>query len=100
MPKGNPNPKPGPGRKKGVPNKNTAQLRDMILKALDIKGGPEYLARQADENPGPFMGLLGKVLPTQLTNSEGGDLFEKMTDVQVDARFAALMLKVGQIENK
>jgi len=88
------------GRKKGVGNKDTKQLRDMILQALDMKGGAKYLAKQADENPASFMALLGKVLPTTLTNSEGGDLFEKMTDTQVDARFAALMLKVGQIENK
>jgi hypothetical protein len=33
-------------------------------------GGPEgivgYLQKQAVANPGPFMALLGKVLPTQL----------------------------------
>ena len=60
--------KPGPGRKKGVPNKNSAALRDMILGALHEQegGGVEYLKRQAQENPGPFMTLLGKVLPTTL----------------------------------
>ncbi len=62
----------GKGRVKGVPNKNTAQLRDMILQALDEKGGPAYLARQADENPAAFMSLLGKVLPLQVTGNGGG----------------------------
>jgi len=53
----------GKGRRKGVPNRTTAALKDMILKALDEKGGAEYLARQADKNPAAFMTLLGKVLP-------------------------------------
>jgi hypothetical protein len=44
----------------------------MIIAALDQAGGAEYLARQAEENPGPFMTLIGKVLPMQLTG-EGGD---------------------------
>ena len=40
--------------------------------ALSDAGGREYLARQANENPGAFMTLLGKVLPTQVTGDEGG----------------------------
>lgn len=51
------------GRPKGVPNKITGTLKEMILGALDNAGGVEYLTRQADENPGAFMTLLGKVLP-------------------------------------
>ena len=62
----------GPGRPKGIPNKATRQIKDMIIAALDKAGGAEYLARQAEENPGPFMTLIGKVLPMQLTG-EGGD---------------------------
>lgn len=57
----------GKGRPKGSSNKTTAQLKDMILKALDDKGGAKYLARQADENPAAFMTLLGKVLPMTVT---------------------------------
>jgi hypothetical protein len=58
--------RPGAGRPKGVPNKVTGELKDMILGALDAAGGIEYLKRQATENPGPFMTLVGKVLPTTL----------------------------------
>lgn len=61
------------GRKKGTPNKTTALLKDAILKAAEQAGegfGEEglvsYLKAQATLNPGPFMSLLGKVLPTQL----------------------------------
>jgi len=64
----------GKGRPKGVPNKNTAALRDMILQALTDQGGAEYLYRQADENPGAFMSLLGKVLPMQVTGEDGGPI--------------------------
>jgi hypothetical protein len=31
-----------------------------------------YLEAQATENPGPFMSLLGKVLPMQVTGEGGG----------------------------
>lgn len=59
------------GRKKGTPNKTTKLLKDAILKAADKAGGKgglvAYLQHQASENPGPFMSLLGKVLPLQLT---------------------------------
>ena len=58
------------GRKKGVPNKTTALLKDAILKAAAGAGGKKgligYLQEQAKKNPGPFMSLLGKVLPTQV----------------------------------
>jgi len=57
---------PDAGRKKGVTNKVTRELKAMILGALDAKGGQEYLERQAVENPVAFLTLLGKVLPTTL----------------------------------
>lgn len=59
-------PAAGIGRKKGVPNKVTKALKEMILGALDDAGGQDYLRRQADENPVAFLGLVGKVLPHQL----------------------------------
>jgi hypothetical protein len=59
---------PGPGRPKGSKNKVPSQLKQMILTALDKAGGVEYLTRQAQENPGPFLSLVGKVLPTTLSS--------------------------------
>lgn len=70
-------PGPGPGRPKGVPNKTTALLKDAILLAATNAGDGDmaaYLEKQARENPGPFMGLLGKVLPMQVTGEGGGAL--------------------------
>jgi hypothetical protein len=62
----------GLGRPKGVPNKSNAMLKDMILQALDMAGGPKYLHEQAQKNPGPFMALIGKVLPLQITGANNG----------------------------
>ena len=59
------------GRPPGRPNKVTAQLKDMILIALDRAGGADYLLAQAQENPPAFMTLVGKVLPMTLQGSDG-----------------------------
>ena len=67
---------PSPGRKKGQVNKTTALLKDAILKAAEAAGGKggtvAYLTDQATDNPAAFMGLLGKVLPLQVTGEDGG----------------------------
>lgn len=65
-------PIPGPGRKKGVPNKATQSIREMIEKSLGQVGGVDYLAEQAIKNPGPYLALVGKVLPLQITGEGGG----------------------------
>jgi len=65
---------PGPGRPKGVPNKNTRALKDMILTALGDAGGIDYLVKQADENPTAFMTLVGKVLPLDVNNNHNGKI--------------------------
>ena len=54
------------GRKAGVPNKVTGELKDAILKALDDAGGVEYLVGLARTNPPAFASLLGRVLPLQV----------------------------------
>ncbi|KAA0117869.1 hypothetical protein CIW48_27080 [Methylobacterium sp. P1-11] len=74
---GNPNIQPGPGRPKGSVNKTTALLKDAILKAAQTAGGggedgiANYLADRAIDTPGPFLALLGKVLPMQVTGEDG-----------------------------
>lgn len=66
--------RPGAGRPKGVPNKVTGQLKDMILTALERAGGVKYLQARAKDNPTAFMALVGKVLPLQVTGEGGGPL--------------------------
>lgn len=57
------------GRKKGSLNKTTAVLKDAIIAAAAKAGGGSleaYLeARAKDDNKGPFMSLLGRVVPLQ-----------------------------------
>lgn len=67
------------GSRKGCPNKNTKALKDMILAALDGVGGVEYLQEQARSNPGPFLTLIGKVLPLQVTGENGGPVEASVT---------------------
>lgn len=93
-------PGPGPGRPKGSVNKTTALLKDAILKAARLAGGSdddeglvEYLKGAAIAAPGPFLGLLGKVLPMQITAGDNGEPFSftviyearKGIDYQADA---------------
>lgn len=56
------------------PNKVTKALKDMILGALDDNGGQAYLAQQARDNPGPFLALIGKVLPVTLAGDSTNPL--------------------------
>ena len=69
----------GKGRPKGSSNKNTAALKDMILGALAQAGGQDYLARQSEANPGPFLALVGKVLPLQLTGDANAPIVLQLT---------------------
>lgn len=62
----------GPGRPKGTPNAINSDVRAMILEALSGAGGARYLQRQAIENPGPFMSLLGRILPRDMADEAGG----------------------------
>lgn len=61
-------PKTG-GRKKGVTNKLTADVKAMVLEALSKAGGAAYLLKQAQTNPNAFLTLVGKVLPMTVNAS-------------------------------
>ena len=83
--------KPGPGRPKGVPNKTTALLKDAILLAAQKAGGGEdglvnYLQQQAIANPGPFLSLLGKVLPMTVAGDKENPLLGEIRVTFVDTR--------------
>jgi len=62
-----------PNQGKRGPNKNTAAIKDMILQALDGAGGVEYLQDRAKDprTAAAFLGLVGKVLPMQVTGENG-----------------------------
>lgn len=72
----------GPGRPKGSVNKTTGMLKDAILKAAELCGQDGqgkgklvgYLRNLAEKEPKSFAGLLGRVLPLQVTGEGGGPL--------------------------
>ena len=76
----------GPGRPKGMPNKSTAAIKDMILTALSDAGGSDYLlARALDpKTASAFLGLVGKVLPMQVTGLDG-DAIQTVTRIELVA---------------
>lgn len=70
-----------PGRPKGSPNRTTAVLKEAILLAAEQvgedgegEGGTVgYLKKVAREDVKAFSGLLGKVLPLQVTGPDDQD---------------------------
>ena len=62
------------GRRPGIPNKFSAELKNMILLALEESGGVKYLKLQAKKNPHAFLTLVGKVLPLQVSGEGGGPI--------------------------
>lgn len=71
----------GLGRPAGSPNKITGSMKEMILEAFEKAGGAEWLARQAGENPVAFMGLLGKLLPSDIALS-GQVAMQPITEIR------------------
>jgi len=66
--------RPGAGRPKGALDKGNAAIREMIVQSLDEVGGVAYLVDVARSHPGPFLSLIGKVLPLQVTGEGGGPI--------------------------
>lgn len=77
-----------PGRPKGVPNKNTAAIKEMVILALEQAGGVSYLTTQAKKNPKAFLALLGRVLPLQVTGpGPGGEhIVHSLTRTIIDPK--------------
>lgn len=60
------------GRRAGIPNKATAEIKDMLREALDNKGGVKYFEKHADSNPTAFMTLIGKIIPADVNAKLSG----------------------------
>src|SRR5690242_11965451 len=93
---------PPGGSRKGIPNKITADVRTMILAALDHVGGQDYLAQQARDNPKAFLSLLGRLIPTQMTGPDNKELFpvQEMTTEELEARIVTLLMRAGLTEEQ
>ena len=60
----------GSGRKKGVPNKITADVKHAIMEAFSALGGVEYLKRVAITDPKSFCALLGRLVPVKVQGED------------------------------
>ncbi len=58
----------GKGRKKGVPNKVTASMRQAWLDAFDQLGGVPALVRWGQSNPDDFYKAVTKLIPQDVTS--------------------------------
>ena len=76
--------KGNPGKPKGAVSKNTAAIKDMILAALSEAGGVSYLVDRANDpkTASAFLGLVGKVLPMQVTGADG-DAIQTVTRIEI-----------------
>lgn len=77
------------GRDKGVPNKFSSDLKQMILNALHKQGGEEWFAALARKDKRSFSGLLGRLLPTKIGGDPGNP-------VQIEAVKSGL----GKLDDK
>lgn len=66
--------RPGAGRPSGSLDKGNALIRDMLADALTELGGVDYLVQcgQDSRTKAAFLGLIGKMMPMQVTGAEGG----------------------------
>lgn len=78
--------RPGAGRKKGVPNKITADMHAVIHNAFAKLGGVDYLVQVGREDPRTFCALLAKTVPTQIT----GTLTVRQAATMSDDELAAI----------
>lgn len=86
MPKG--------GSRKGIPNKSTALVKDMIQGALEDVGGRRYLVKQAKENPAAFLGLIKAILPKDVNLGGQADnpiKYENMSDEELDRKIKEVL---------
>jgi len=74
------------GRKKGTPNKLTADLKSAILGAFNEAGGQAYLSTIAQTDPKTFCTLLGKVLPMTIAGDPNAPMVHEVRYTVVDPK--------------
>lgn len=77
-------PKTGAGRRKGVLNKFTRDLKEAVLNALEKLGGEDYLVMLGKRERRAFANLLGKAMPLQVTGANGSPLLPRTVSVAVN----------------
>jgi len=82
------------GRKKGTPNKLTADVRAAIMQAFDAVGGAKWLETLARRDPKAFSVLLTKVIPNKVEAEV--IVLDRMTDAEQRSLAAALAALAGE----
>lgn len=62
------------GRKKGTQNKINSDIKAMVLEALHLSGGVQYLVEQAQSNPSAFIGIVSKLVPKDINSKSEGNM--------------------------
>lgn len=60
----------------------------MILEALGEVGGVQYLAQKAETHPGPFLSLIGRVLPLTVSSDPNSPFTVRIVREIVDPKNA------------
>lgn len=62
------------GRKKGTPNKLSSGVKSNIVGVFDKIGGREAMAKWAKDNQTEFYRLYARLLPTEVSGVDGGEI--------------------------
>lgn len=78
------------GSRKGVPNKTTKAIKDMIIGALADAGGQAYLTRCAKDPKlaVAFLGLVGRALPLQIAGDASAPITVQIVTLTSEAEQA------------
>ncbi len=74
--------RPGSGRKRGTPNRITADIKSMVIGAVNAKGGQKYFEEQAEKHPVAFLALAGKLMPTTLAGDADNPLIPETINIR------------------
>ena len=84
------------GRPRGVPNKLTTEVRQMVREALEAEGGVDYLRWASRKQPVAFLALCGKLIPSEIRASLGTEGL-MLVEVRDYAGFGARMARGEKI---
>ena len=80
----------------------TGLIREAVLAAAERAGGKggmiAYLEKQAHEHPAAFLGLLGKILPTQIVDAKDEPLVVEIRKFYEPYEAASLKLVNGPMK--
>jgi len=66
---------PGPGRPKGLKNKFTRDVREMVLQAINARGGVKFFERLEDRD---LARLAARLIPHAIEGDSGGPVIVKI----------------------